>query len=285
MSFPNTVATLSAANPGDTMADTRAWSTCANGTTPSGATMPCSELPSIDVIYSDVWTDPVAAGRAADTSFSYLYTDLSTPKPSNSHCTTWDPLCRSTIHYPDAKATGGTTDYNIQPLWNYVRQTLDPVTAAVLTDHTCVLCHTPVDAANAAAQQVPAGQLDLTDTAFSANDATILNSYALLLFAHNEQTTIMGVLQDLLVPAPGPPDPVTGLPTTIMVPVSLAPPMAAGSSNGSVVKFFRMFDGTFADPVLDHTGFLTTAELRLIAEWLDIGAQYYNDPFVAPVAN
>jgi hypothetical protein len=25
--------------------------------------------------------------------------------------------------------------------------------------------------------------------------------------------------------------------------------------------------------------------LRLITEWLDIGAQYYNDPFVAPVAN
>jgi hypothetical protein len=22
--------------------------------------------------------------------------------------------------------------------------------------------------------------------------------------------------------------------------------------------------------------------LRLISEWLDIGAQYYNDPFVAP---
>ena len=30
---------------------------------------------------------------------------------------------------------------------------------------------------------------------------------------------------------------------------------------------------------------LTPAELRLIAEWLDIGAQFYNDPFVAPVAN
>jgi hypothetical protein len=95
----------------------------------------------------------------------------------------------------------------------------------------------------------------------------------------------MGVLQDLLVPAPGPPDPVTGKPTTIMVPVSLAPPMTAGSASGSVVKFLRMFDGTYQDPVLDHTGFVTTAELRLIAEWLDIGAQYYNDPFVAPVAN
>jgi hypothetical protein len=46
-----------------------------------------------------------------------------------------------------------------------------------------------------------------------------------------------------------------------------------------------MFDGTFKDPVLDHTGFLTTGELRLISEWLDIGGQYYNDPFVAPVAN
>jgi hypothetical protein len=94
----------------------------------------------------------------------------------------------------------------------------------------------------------------------------------------------MGVLQDQLVPAPGPPDPVTGKPTTIMVPVSLAPHMTAGSAGGSV-KFLRMFDGTFQDPVLDHTGFLTTAELRLIAEWLDIGAQYYNDPFVAPAAN
>jgi hypothetical protein len=78
-----------------------------------------------------------------------------------------------------------------------------------------------------------------------------------------------------------------------MVPVSLAPPMAAGSANGSmvtlasgtVVQLFSMFNGTYHDPVLDHTGFLTTAELRLIAEWLDIGAQYYNDPFVAPVAN
>jgi hypothetical protein len=139
-----------------------------------------------------------------------------------------------------------------------------------------------VNAANAV--QVPAGQLDLTATA-SAVDITVFTSYQQLLFAHNQQTLNMGVLQDQLVPAPGPPDPVTGKPTTIMVPVSLAPPMTAGSASGSVLKFLRMFDGTYQDPVLDHTGFLTTAELRLIAEWLDIGAQYYNDPFVAPAAN
>ena len=63
-----------------------------------------------------------------------------------------------------------------------------------------------------------------------------------------------------------------------------APPMTAGSAAGSTT-FFRMFDGSFHDPVLDHTGYLSPAELRLIAEWLDIGAQFYNDPFVAPVAN
>jgi hypothetical protein len=28
---------------------------------------------------------------------------------------------------------------------------------------------------------------------------------------------------------------------------------------------------------------MTPAELRLIAEWLDIGAQYYNNPFDVPV--
>jgi hypothetical protein len=277
--FPNTVANLSAANPGDTMADTRAWNTCAMDLTPSGATTPCSELPTIDVIYSDVWTNP--AVRAPDAPFSYLYANLTTPSPANvAHCTTWDPLCRSTIHYPDATAAGGTTNYNIQPIWNFTRPSTVP--GDPNPDHTCVLCHNPESAAKAI--EVPAGQLDLTDSASSV-DTTVTTSYEELLFAHNEQTLNMGVLQDLLVPAPGPPNPVTGLPTTIMVPVSLAPPMTAGSASGSTVKFLRMFDGTYKDPVLDHTGYLTTAELRLIAEWLDIGAQYYNDPFVAPVAN
>jgi hydrazine synthase alpha subunit-like protein len=268
--FPHTVATLPAAHAGDTMADTRAANTCAAALTPPGATTPCSELPTIDVIYSDVWTDP--AVRAPDKAFSYLYANLSTPSPANAHCATWDPLCRSTIHFPDATADGAVS-HQLQPIWNLPRPTL------VNTVQTCVNCHNPVNTV-AKKAEVPAGQLDLTDGASSA-DPTVTSSYEELLFAHNEQTLNMGVLQDLLVPAPGPPGP-GGVPTTIMVPVSLAPPMAAGSASGSVVKFLRMFDGTYHDPVLDHTGYLTTAELRLIAEWLDIGAQYYNDPFVAP---
>ena len=76
---------------------------------------------------------------------------------------------------------------------------------------------------------------------------------------------------------------IMGVPTPTGV--VLPPPMAAGSSVNSSVNFLRLFDGTYHDPKTDHTGFLTPAELRLITEWIDIGAQYYNDPFVAPVAN
>jgi hypothetical protein len=30
---------------------------------------------------------------------------------------------------------------------------------------------------------------------------------------------------------------------------------------------------------IDHSNFLEPAELRLISEWLDIGAQNFNNPF------
>jgi hypothetical protein len=48
--------------------------------------------------------------------------------------------------------------------------------------------------------------------------------------------------------------------------------MSAAGANASTA-FFSKFDtgGT-------HAGYLTPAELRLIAEWLDIGAQYFNNP-------
>src|SRR5882762_8600423 len=81
--FANTVASLPAANAGDTMAETRAWNTC-----PTVTTATCAEIPSIDVLYTDVWTaDPVI--RAANKPISYLYSDLSTKSPANAHCAPW----------------------------------------------------------------------------------------------------------------------------------------------------------------------------------------------------
>jgi hypothetical protein len=129
-----------------------------------------------------------------------------------------------------------------------------------------VTCHNPVSAANLV--QVPADSLDLTGGASSV-DATVVTSYESLLFPRDELALNMGVLQPVVQGG---------------LPVTLPPPMAAGSAIGSTA-FLGMFDGTFHDPVLDHTGFLSPAELRLISEWLDIGAQFYNDPFVAPAAN
>ncbi|WP_075186961.1 PD40 domain-containing protein [Teredinibacter haidensis] len=51
------------------------------------------------------------------------------------------------------------------------------------------------------------------------------------------------------------------------------------SPNGAVASdaFFNLFESDGA-----HAGYLNGAELKLIAEWLDIGGQYYNNPFVAP---
>jgi hypothetical protein len=277
--FPNTNPAIALTNAGATMAQTLALSTCtANGTTPSGATTPCSQILNSDVIYDGIWTVGTTPPQT-DAPFSYTYAAATPTAPTNANCATWSAQCRSTIHYAVTLTGVATTNLFLQSIWD--KSTRTNVVNGVTTPTVCSVCHDPVNAM--AMVQVPQGQLSLTNTVSSV-DTTVITSYEQLLFAHNAQTLNMGVLQDLLVPAPGPPDPVTGLPTTIMVPVSLAPPMAAGSAAASTA-FFRMFDGSFHDPVLDHTGYLSPAELRLIAEWLDIGAQFFNDPFVAPVAN
>jgi len=277
--FPNTNPAIALTNAGATMAQTLALSTCtANGTTPNGATTPCSQILSADVVYDGIWTVGTAPPQP-DTAFAYTYSGvagLNESPPINSNCVPWSAQCRITIHYD----MDPVKQLFMQSVWSLASRT-NTVNGVAMTSTTCSVCHNPVNAM--AMVQVPQGQLDMNGTASNV-DTTVVTSYEQLLFAHNAQTLNMGVLQDLLVPAPGPPDPVTGLPTTIMVPVSLAPPMAAGSAAGSTT-FFRMFDGSFHDPVLDHTGYLSPAELRLIAEWLDIGAQFFNDPFVAPVAN
>ena len=40
--------------------------------------------------------------------------------------------------------------------------------------------------------------------------------------------------------------------------------------------FFSRFEAGGA-----HQNWMTPEELRLVAEWLDLGAQYYNDPFAS----
>ena len=72
----------------------------------------------------------------------------------------------------------------------------------------------------------------------------------------------------------GPIDPETGLPTQVRVPVG--PSMSTGGALASGRFLDRFSAGN------SHENRLDPAELRLISEWLDIGAQYYNDPFAVP---
>jgi hypothetical protein len=82
----------------------------------------------------------------------------------------------------------------------------------------------------------------------------------------------MGAVQDVLVP--GPPGP-KGQATTMPVPVG--PYLNAGSANGALSsQFLNRFA---ANSGSTHAGYLSAAELRIITEWLDIGAQYFNNPF------
>ncbi|MCK5482005.1 MAG: hypothetical protein KAJ06_12685, partial [Gammaproteobacteria bacterium] len=120
--------------------------------------------------------------------------------------------------------------------------------------------------------KVPDAQLDLTD-GISPDEADHFKAYRELMFSDFAQEIGPGGLQDILVP--GPIDPVTGLPTQVEVPVT--PPMSTAGALASTAFTSRF------DPGGSHEGRLQPYELRLIYEWLDIGGQYYNDPFAVPV--
>ena len=107
----------------------------------------------------------------------------------------------------------------------------------------------------------------------SPDEPDQFNSYRELLFADNEQEVMNNALVDRQVVVGT--DPVTGLP--ILANVTVNPSMSAVGANFSNT-FFSRFDagGT-------HQGYLSDAEKKLIAEWLDVGAQYYNNPFDVPI--
>ena len=260
--FPNTEPALFA-NTGETMAEVI---TRINGV---------PEV-NVNIVYDDLWTDPNV--RAKDVSFAFNFSDLSTDPPVDPGCVTnWNASCRITIHYED----------HIHPIFGVDRRTFDVDGVTLLNDDTCTSCHNIVDAA--AAPMVPAGQLDLSDGP-SADQADHFKSYRELLFNDNEQEVVDGALQDVLVQATdgngnllfqtdANGDLILDIddnPIPILVPVGVAPTLSTAGANVSP-RFFDLFA-----PGGTHEGRLTPVELKLISEWIDIGGQYYNDPFVVP---
>ena len=227
---------------------------------------------SADIAYKDIWSNPNTS--KVNPSFNYSYKLLKTPEPTGSKCfENITAYCRIQINYEE----------HIQPLWNLSRQVFEPNTVELLKENTCIDCHSLFDANNLA--QVPAGQLDLSETA-SSEQSVHLTSYRELFFTDSEQEIIEGILVDkqveqldengnvvfqmdaegdLILDSDENPIPVL---TTIAVPATLSINGARASN-----EFFELFrEGS-------HQGMLSVHELKLIAEWLDIGGQYYNTPY------
>jgi hypothetical protein len=241
---------------GETMAQARYGRCGPSGSQPCAVTSPANQFAATpDVLYEDIW---VNAGNTPNPILSYSYADLTTPPPVSASCQLiWEQACRAIINY----------EQHIDPLWSA------PRTDAMGADVTCTGCHSTRDAANTL--RAPAGQLNLTNitTDYPASfipDPDQVHPYRELLFT-SDRLEVNGNALVVSTTPTGPIDPVTGLPTDVTVTVN--PPLTA---NGALLS--TLFFSRFA-PGQSHEGYLTPAELRLIAEWVDLGAQYYNDPF------
>ncbi len=260
--FPNTEPALFA-DQGESMAETY---TRINGV----------REPSVNIVFDDEWTDETV--RAKDPSFAYQYLDLQTASPTSINClSAWSSNCRIIVNYPDV----------IQPLWELPRITYDVDGFTVLSDNTCTRCHSTTDEIGLA--QIPDAQLDLSSTT-SIDEPDHLTSYRELLFSDNEQELSNAALIDRLVPsidAQGNPVYETdidgnlildalGNPIPVMVNVGVSPALNVAGALTSP-RLFNLLETSGT-----HFGMLTDAEIKLIAEWLDIGGQYYNNPFDVP---
>ena len=219
---------------------------------------------SVDLLFEDVWTDPAGTPAAPR---DYSYTGLTTTPPVDPACVSnWNATCRIVINYEE----------HIHPLWSA------PRVYAAGADVTCTSCHTGSDAAGA--DRVPDGQLELTDgqsdidpdhfhsyrELFSGDDEEELNDNGVLVDREVQDGFLTNANGDLIL------DPVTGEPIPVFVTVPVGPSLSPVGAVASP-RFFSMFDAGGG-----HEGWLSPAELKLIAEHVDIGAQYFNDPFAVP---
>jgi len=205
-----------------------------------------------DPVTSDVWADPSKA--TARPSLAIRYTgnvlpgtstlnpaaDLMTPAPSN-----------GIINYPD----------HIQPIWSRTRVQNN-------VDHTCTNCHT-------AADQI----LDLTNTTGGTGRLVsydqLMIGVPLLNASGQPQFTIMEGVQvvaraDALVDTAASESMALGLARKSRLMEIMAGQTLMSSAAAQLAH---------PTPSLDHSTMLNMAEKRLVAEWIDTGGKYYNDPF------
>jgi hypothetical protein len=286
---------------GDTMAETLTGATC-------GAPALNAPLPDLNVEFNtatginpDPWFGTAAAAQATMPASaaalagnppienSYGSTAFTTPPPlaapvnsaPENACivstipipgTPFDYHCRLTINYDCNTMTcpAVSKPMGLEALWVTTRAWPGgAVGPNGTTNATCnsAGCHTATVSGGAGNPPIPpAANLVLDDTQ-NANPQQD-DSYSQLLKGAAAQNLTyvdgMGNTQTVVVPARGA-DIVVG---------------SALSSN-----FFQVFTNPPATPpagYVNHVGLLSPVELRMVSEWADIGAQYYNNPFNAP---
>ncbi|MFO1217999.1 MAG: hypothetical protein U1E89_06380 [Burkholderiaceae bacterium] len=207
-----------------------------------------------DMVSADIWAN-TAAGGVARPSISIKYTgnanpadDLQgTPAPSN-----------GLINYPQ----------HIAPIWTRARTTNGVNT-------TCTGCHND-----------PA-KLDLRSTMAGTGRLT---SYEELLIGDPVIDPATGLPQIRI--RNGEPEVVRGSPLVESMPGSNALGMTRASRLGEIMWGEELKSSAAArqahpnppNTAPDHGAMLTKGELRLMSEWMDLGGQYYNDPFDGGVA-
>lgn len=258
--------------------------------------------PSMDIIFKDEWTIP-ANNITPGADINLRYVDIEsainatpencppletapprwTPPTTCTDTGSWASRCRTTIHY----------EQHIQPLWEADRRSCDEA-GNITEDHTCTACHNRMDRDGMV--QVPAGELELTREASPParacpkSDSPVrpyIPSYTSLMYNRNKLEIEEGALVEFCRERPTGEyllDEVTGelIPEIDFYPETVGASMSPNSAHNS--RFFSCFEGICegSEENVSHVGYLSPTELKLIAEWLDIGGQYYNDPFVAP---
>jgi hypothetical protein len=286
LGFPNTdIDNLFATEIGRTMAET--WDFHRPVDNETVADRPLA----LDPHYIDEWTSPALTPEATidDRAYDLNWEGIPPEYPIIAPKLDASAPDRIVINYED----------HIQPIWERTRAEVMDAGGNLFTN--CVGCHTSLDNS-----VVPAGQLDLT-TLPSDIDPEHFRAYRELLSGDNEQwIDAAGNIADRLrlceeiIEEVDEEGNVTEIVLTFTENLGIGSPMRAGRANSSN-RFFNCFEGgTCGLPpapalpanctedgtaiprtqnTINHNGMLSPAELRLLSEWLDIGAQYYNNPF------
>ena len=243
--------------------------------------------PTFDVQFEDIWT------VGTETPFSYEYRNLNIDEPLPLSTTCYDPGITTNLWQADCRTIINYEEV-IQPIWESARSeditcdgsqiVNDPRCSAgdlagapvvITVDSTCTSCHAP-----------PNQRLLLTQDPRS--NANHYLSYTELFTG----TTISEQfrdpndgcrLQTTTTTIPDPTDPTMTIDVTVpdVRTVTIPPQMSVAGSLQSV--FFDRFTTDATCQTVDHKAMLSDDEKKMLYEWLDVGAQYFNDPTNANV--